>query len=198
MFTSRAEFRLKLRADNADQRLTPLGIELGVIGRERQAAFEAKAKALADGYEVLSQLSITPTEAGRHGLSLNRDGKRRTAFELLAFPDIDLARLSVIWPELGQLSAGIVRQLEIDGRYASYVRRQNEDVEALKRDESLTIPVNFDYASIPSLSAEVRQKLTRQKPSTIAQASRLEGMTPSALLVLLAHLKAAKTARKSA
>ena len=198
MFTSRAEFRLKLRADNADQRLTPLGIEIGVVGVERQAAFGAKAKALAEGFEMLNQLSLTPTEAGRHGLSLNRDGKRRTAFELLAFPDIDLARLAAIWPELGQLSGSVAQQLEIDGRYASYVRRQDEDVEALKRDESLTIPVNFDYASIPSLSAEVRQKLTRQKPSTIAQASRLEGMTPSALLVLLAHLKAAKTARKSA
>ena len=198
MFTSRAEFRLKLRADNADQRLTGLGIALGVVGQERRTAFEAKATALADGFEMLNQLSLTPTEAGRHGLSLNRDGKRRTAFDLLAFPDIDLARLSVIWPELGKLSGNIARQLEIDGRYASYLRRQDEDVEALKRDESLTIPVNFDYASIPSLSAEVRQKLGNQKPSTIAQASRLEGMTPSALLVLLGHLKAAKTARKTA
>ncbi len=198
MFTSRAEFRLKLRADNADQRLTGLGIALGVVGQERRTAFEAKATALADGFEMLNQLSLTPTEAGRHGLSLNRDGKRRTAFDLLAFPDVDLTRLSAIWPELGKLSGNIARQLEIDGRYASYLRRQDEDVEALKRDESLTIPVNFDYAAIPSLSAEVRQKLGNQKPSTIAQASRLEGMTPSALLVLLGHLKAAKTARKTA
>ena len=198
MFTSRAEFRLKLRADNADQRLTPLGIELGVVGPARQAAFEAKAKALSEGFEMLNQLSLTPTEATRHGLSLNKDGKRRTAFELLAFPDIDLIRLAAIWPELGGLNGAIAQQLEIDGRYASYVRRQDEDVEALKRDESLTIPVNFDYTAIPSLSAEVRQKLYRQKPSTIAQASRLEGMTPSALLVLLGHLKAAKTARKTA
>ena len=198
MFTSRAEFRLKLRADNADQRLTPIGVNLSVVGSARQAAYEAKAKALNGSMAVLNQLTLTPNEAAKHGLEINRDGKRRSAFDLLAFPNIDLARLTPIWPELGRIDSAIVRQLEVDARYASYVRRQGEDVEAVKRDESLTIPVNFDYAALPSLSAELRAKLTRQKPSTIAQASRLEGMTPAAVLVLLGHLKAASGQRKTA
>ena len=198
MFTSRAEFRLKLRADNADQRLTPIGDALGVVGSVRQAAYAAKAQALADGLTLLNQLSLTPDQAAKHGLAINRDGKRRTAFELLAFPDIDLARLRSVWPELDRLHGATAKQLEVDARYASYVRRQDEDVQAVKRDESLMIPVNFDYAAVPSLSAEIRGKLARQKPSTIAQASRLEGMTPAAVLVLLGHIKAASGQRKQA
>ena len=198
MFTSRAEFRLKLRADNADQRLTPIGSALGVVGSVRQAAYAAKAQALADGLTLLNQLSLTPDQAAKHGLAINRDGKRRTAFELLAFPDIDLVRLKNVWPELKCLHGATAKQLEVDARYASYVRRQDDDVQAVKRDESLMIPVNFDYAAVPSLSAEIRSKLARQKPSTIAQASRLEGMTPAALLVLLGHIKAASGQRKRA
>lgn len=198
MFTSRAEFRLKLRADNADQRLTPLGLDVGVVGGVRAAAYQAKAQALADGRNLLNQLSITPNDGGKHGLALNRDGKRRTAFELLAYPDIDLARLTAIWPELDKLQGATARQLEVDARYAAYVRRQDEDVAALRRDEAVQIPVDFDYSGLPSLSAELRQKLTRQRPSTIAQAARLEGMTPAAILVLLGHLKAASAPRKSA
>ena len=198
MFTSRAEFRLKLRADNADQRLTPVGVDLGVVGSARAAAYIAKAEALAEGFSLLNQLSLTPNEAGKQGLSVNRDGKRRTAFELLAFPGIDLARLRSIWPELDRLSGPAGQQLAVDARYASYVRRQGEDVEAVRRDEALQIPVNFDYSAVPSLSAEVRSKLAKQMPSTIAQAARLEGMTPAALLVLLGHIKAASGSRKSA
>ncbi|MGB4864891.1 MAG: tRNA uridine-5-carboxymethylaminomethyl(34) synthesis enzyme MnmG [Hyphomicrobium sp.] len=198
MFTSRAEFRLKLRADNADQRLTPEGMKLGVVGSARAAAYTAKAEALRDGLNLLNQLNITPSEAGKYGLNLNRDGKRRSAFDLLAHPEIDLARLVAIWPELGNLPGATARQLEVDARYAAYVRRQDEDVLALRRDEAITIPADFDYAAMPSLSAEVRQKLARHRPSTIAQAARLEGMTPAAILVLLGHLKAASAARKSA
>lgn len=196
MFTSRAEFRLKLRADNADQRLTPEGIALGCIGPERRRAFETKAKALADGLDLLNQLSLTPTEAARHGLTVNRDGRRRTAFDLLAFPEISLDRLKSVWPEIGNIAPRIADQLEVDARYAAYLRRQDEDVDQLKRDEAVRIPDDFDYATIPSLSAEIRQKLARHRPSTIAQAGRIEGMTPAALLTLLARLKAAKSSKR--
>jgi tRNA uridine 5-carboxymethylaminomethyl modification enzyme len=197
MFTSRAEFRLKLRADNADQRLTGAGIALGCVGRERQAHFEAKTKALSEGMSLLNQLSLTPTEAARHGLTVNRDGRRRTAFELLSFPDISFDHLMPIWPELGGLAPQIAAQLGVDARYAAYLRRQDEDVAQLKRDEAVGIPADFDYAAIPSLSAEVRQKLVQHRPGTIAQAGRIEGVTPAALLTLLARVKAGR-ARKSA
>jgi len=197
MFTSRAEFRLRLRADNADQRLTPAGLALGCVGSRRQAQFEAKTKALGDGFDLLNQLSMTPTEAGRHGLSVNRDGRRRTAFELLSFPTISLERLKGIWPEIGNLDAGIAAQLEVDARYAAYLRRQDEDVAQLKRDEAVSIPADFDFSGIPSLSAEVRQKLVQHRPATIAQAGRIEGVTPAAVLTLLARIKAGQN-RKSA
>ena len=198
MFTSRAEFRLKLRADNADQRLTPVGQAVGVIGARRASAYAAKATALADGFDLLNQLNITPNEAVKHGLALNRDGRRRTAFELLAFPDVSLARLAAIWPELGKLRNQAARQLEIDAKYAAYVRRQDEDVAAVRRDEAIAIPAGFDYSTLPSLSAELRLKLARLQPSTIAQAGRIEGMTPAAVFNLLGALKAAQTQRKSA
>lgn len=197
MFTSRAEFRLKLRADNADQRLTAAGIALGCVGRQRQAHFEAKAKALGDGFDLLNQLSMTPTEAARHGLTVNRDGRRRTAFELLSFPDISLDRLIAVWPQIGDLEPRIASQLEVDARYAAYLRRQDEDVAQLKRDEAIRIPSDFDYSGIPSLSAEVRQKLVQHRPATLAQAGRIEGVTPAALLTLLARLKTRRD-RKSA
>ncbi|CAA2143191.1 tRNA uridine-5-carboxymethylaminomethyl(34) synthesis enzyme MnmG [Hyphomicrobium sp. ghe19] len=196
MFTSRAEFRLKLRADNADQRLTPEGIALGCIGPERRRKFEAKAKALADGLNLLNQLAMTPTEAARHGLAINRDGRRRSAFELLSFPEISLDRLKAVWPEIGKIDSAVAAQLEVDGRYAAYLRRQDEDVAQLKRDEAVRIPDDFDYAAIPGLSAEIRQKLARYRPATISQAGRLEGMTPAALLTVLARLKAAKDGPK--
>ena len=198
MFTSRAEFRLKLRADNADQRLTLAGVAAGCVGAARRTKFEAKAKALRDGLDLLNQLSLTPTEAARHDLTVNRDGRRRTAFDLLALPDVSLARLKAIWPEIGRLDTRIAAQLEVDARYAAYLRRQDQDVAQLRRDEAVRIPADFDYAALPSLSAEVRQKLARHRPATIAQAGRIEGMTPAALLTLLARLKAAGRDRKSA
>ncbi|MEZ5898733.1 MAG: tRNA uridine-5-carboxymethylaminomethyl(34) synthesis enzyme MnmG [Hyphomicrobiaceae bacterium] len=196
MFTSRAEFRLKLRADNADQRLTPLGQEVGCVGTQRRAAFEAKQNALRDAHTLLNQLNMTPKEAERTGLQVNQDGRRRSAFELLAFPGVDLARLTVVWPQLAELPPRIGAQLEVDARYRSYVDRQEEDVAALRRDEQVRIPADFDYAGL-SLSGEVRQKLARHRPETIAQASRIEGMTPAALLVLLAHLKAGSKRRSA-
>ena len=189
MFTSRAEFRLKLRADNADQRLTPLGQRLGCVGAKRAAVFEAKAIALAGGREMLEALSMTPNEAGRHGLEINRDGRRRSAFELLAYPGVDLGRLAGVWPELQQLSDKVGMQLEVDARYAAYVERQNGDVEALRRDEAARIPADFDYAGLPGLSTELRQKLGVRRPATLAQAAAIDGITPAALLLIRAQLR---------
>ena len=189
MFTSRAEYRLRLRADNADQRLTPTGIDIGCVTEGRRAVFALKAKALADGEKLLETLTLTPTEAARHGLGINKDGRRRTAFELLAHPGVDLARLRGIWGELGSLDRCIAGQLEVDARYAAYVRRQDVDVEALRKDSAVAIPDDFDYGVLPSLSAEVREKLEVHRPATLAQASRIEGMTPAALLLLLAYVR---------
>ncbi|MFA5949192.1 MAG: tRNA uridine-5-carboxymethylaminomethyl(34) synthesis enzyme MnmG [Hyphomicrobium sp.] len=197
MFTSRAEFRLRLRADNADQRLTPLGDDLGCVGAERLLAFSKKSSSLEAGAKILDSLSMTPSEAGRAGLDINKDGRRRTASELLAHPDMSLKRLVGIWPELEGIDAGIRAQLETDARYASYVRRQSVDVASLKKDEAIAIPCSFEYASLPSLKAELRQKLEQHRPATLAQAARIEGMTPAALMVLLASIKK-QTGRKQA
>ncbi len=197
MFTSRAEFRLRLRADNADQRLTPLGMDLGCVGAVRSTAFAAKDRQIRDGLDLLSQLSLTPTEATRHGLAVNQDGRRRSAFDLLTLPDVSIARLAAIWPAVGAMWPSIAAQLEIDARYAAYVRRQGDDVDALRRDEAVTLPADLDYQSMSGLSAELSLKLSRHRPASLAHAGRLEGMTPAALLVVLAHVKAAQP-RKSA
>jgi tRNA uridine 5-carboxymethylaminomethyl modification enzyme len=189
MFTSRAEFRLKLRADNADQRLTPVGLGLGCIGSQRQRAFAGRAKALAAAQSMLERLTLTPSEAGEWGLDINRDGRRRSAFELLAYPGIDLARLGAIWSQISALPAPIAAQLEVDARYAAYVRRQEADVVALRRDEAVPIPLELDFAEIAGLSSEVRQKLGRHRPVTLAQAAAIDGITPAALLLVRAHLK---------
>jgi tRNA uridine 5-carboxymethylaminomethyl modification enzyme len=197
MFTSRAEYRLRLRADNADQRLTPAGLELGCVGAERRAAFERKSRALEDGRGLLESLTLTPNEAARHGLDINQDGRRRSAFELLAYPDVDLARLRALWPEVGRIEAGVAAQLEVDARYAHYVDRQEADVIAFRKDEGVAIPLDLDFAAVAGLSTEVRQKLSALRPVTLAQAVRMEGMTPAALMLLLAHLRKAP-ARRSA
>lgn len=197
MFTSRAEYRLRLRADNADQRLTPLGCAVGCVGEARRSAFAAKAASLAAAAELLDSLSLTPTEAGRHGLEVNRDGRRRSAFDLLALPGVDIPRLAAIWPQVGEIPAPIAEQVAVNARYASYVERQEQDVAALRRDEALAIPPRFDFAALPGLSSEVRQKLERHRPGTLAQAARIDGVTPAALLLVLAQLKSA-SARKSA
>ena len=196
MFTSRAEFRLRLRADNADQRLTPLGLELGCISKSRADAFGAKRSSLERAHERLRTLSLTPDEAARHGLELNRDGRRRTAFDLLALPGIELDRLARIWPELDAIPASLRSRLETDGRYQSYVQRQEEDVAILRRDEATPIPLDLDLAALAGLSNELRAKLVTRRPSSIAEAARIDGMTPSALLLLLAHSK--RTGRRTA
>jgi len=197
MFTSRAEYRLRLRADNADQRLTPTGIDLGCVSTARRRAFESKTAALEAAAVLLRSLSLTPTEAARHGIEVNKDGRRRSAFDMLALPGIDLPRLTTIWPEIGAVAPAIASQIAVDARYASYVSRQELDVAALRKDEALRIPPAFDFASMPGLSTELRQKLERHRPATLAQAGRIDGMTPAALLLLLAHLKK-QPARKSA
>ena len=189
MFTSRAEYRLTLRADNADQRLTPLGVEIGCVGSERSASFAAKSKSLGEGEALLKSLTVTPDEAAKAGLPVNRDGRRRSAYELLAYPDVDLSRLVRIWPEIGKLDANIAEQLAVDARYAVYLERQATDIAAFRKEESIAIPADFVFEGIAGLSNELRHKLERDRPASLGQAARLDGMTPAALMLLLAHLK---------
>jgi tRNA uridine 5-carboxymethylaminomethyl modification enzyme len=189
MFTSRAEYRLTLRADNADQRLTPRGIAIGCVGRNRQQQFQAKMSKLEAATRIAKTVSITPNQAEHYGLSLNRDGQRRTAFELLSYPTIGLADLAGIWPELAGLDRLIGDQLEINAKYAVYVDRQAADVAAYRRDESLELREDLDFAAIPGLSNEVRQKLESIRPRTIGHASRIDGITPAALTLLAAHIR---------
>jgi tRNA uridine 5-carboxymethylaminomethyl modification enzyme len=189
MFTSRAEYRLTLRADNADQRLTQKGIALGCVGPERQRRHAEKMSALAAATELARSVSLTPNEAERHGLTLNRDGQRRSAFDLLSFPSIGIDRVRGIWPRLGDFPAKILDQLEIDAKYHVYLSRQAADIEAFRRDESLMLPEGLDYAGVKGLSNEARQKLSSIRPQTIGQAGRIDGMTPAALTLLVAHVR---------
>jgi tRNA uridine 5-carboxymethylaminomethyl modification enzyme len=189
MFTSRAEYRLTLRADNADQRLTGKGIGIGCVGAVRARRYRAKAEALDHARSLARTLSITPTEAERHGLSLRKDGQRRSAFELLSYPDIELSDLAGIWPELGRLPATLGSQLEIDAKYEVYLNRQAADVASYRRDEGLILGDDFDYAGISGLSNEARHKLQTHRPRTIGQAGRIDGITPAALTLLAARIK---------
>lgn len=189
MFTSRAEYRLLLRADNADQRLTPLGISIGCVGEKRQKIFGTKCNALKGARKMAGKLNITPNKAREFGLKINRDGVRRNVHELLAYPDVDLARLAEIWPELHDLTGEIAQQLEIDAKYAGYLDRQQADVIAFRKDESLQIPSGLNYGGIGGLSAEVKEKLEAARPVTLGQASRIEGITPAALTALLCYVK---------
>ena len=189
MFTSRAEFRLRLRADNADQRFTPKGMEIGAVGTVRSRSYSNKNNMLCEIAQVLSQKTLTPSKAERNGIEINKDGRRRTAFELLSYPNMNFRRLAEIWPELGRVDPAIAAQIEIDARYDSYVKRQEIDVAALKRDEAVQIPADFDYTTLASLKAELRQKLAQQRPATLAQAGHIEGMTPAALMLILASVR---------
>ena len=189
MFTSRAEFRLHLRADNADQRLTPLGLSHGLIGEERAELFRSKSAALARGDALLKSLNASPSEARRAGLAVNEDGKRRSAYELLSYPDLDARDLARLWPEIDGMAPAVLEQLAIDAQYAVYLDRQKADIEAVRRDEQRAIPDDFDYSAIPGLSMELRQKLGQMRPQTIAQAQAIDGMTPAAITLLLAVLR---------
>jgi tRNA uridine 5-carboxymethylaminomethyl modification enzyme len=194
MFTSRAEYRLTLRADNADQRLTDKGIALGCVGAGRAAHHRAKMAALNAAKALATSLAITPNEAARHGLSLNRDGVRRSAFDLLAYPEIGWDQVTSIWPELSAIDPAIAVHLEIDAKYDVYLKRQTADVEAFRRDESLVL-AGIDYDDVPGLSNEARVKLERARPHTVGQAGRLDGITPAALGILAAYLR--REARKT-
>jgi len=189
MFTSRAEYRLSLRADNADQRLTGKGQLIGCIGSERSQRFAAKTQAMNAGRDMLQSLSLTSSQALAKGLQINQDGVSRTAYELLSHSSIDTNRLTEIWPQLAEISPEIAAQLEIDTHYAIYVQRQEADIAAFRRDESLLLPPDLDYSQVKGLSTEARQRLTAATPATLGQATRLEGITPAALATLLVHVK---------
>ncbi len=189
MFTSRAEYRLLLRADNADQRLTPAGISIGCVGSDRAAAFEAKQQKLTEAREKMQSLTILPVELERQGFKVNQDGIRRTAFDMMRYPDIDYKALVSIWPELGGLSPDIAEQVEIDAKYAGYIQRQEADISAFRRDEALALPKDLDYKVVGSLSNEMQLKLGKHKPDTLGAAARIPGVTPAALVALLRHVK---------
>ncbi|MGB7285957.1 MAG: FAD-dependent oxidoreductase, partial [Salaquimonas sp.] len=189
MFTSRAEYRLSLRSDNADQRLTPLGLALGCVGKERADAFNNWLKELEMGSGQLHSLSLTPNEASEKGIKINQDGVRRSAYNLLSYGDIDFARLLKVWPELGNISKSVAEQVEIEASYAVYLDRQENDILAMRKEESRLIPASFDYRIVSGLSNELVQKLVRIKPVNLGQAARIEGITPAALTLILAYIR---------
>jgi tRNA uridine 5-carboxymethylaminomethyl modification enzyme len=195
MFTSRAEYRLTLRADNADQRLTQLGIDAGVVGGTRGEVFHVKHRALGEMRSRLASLALTPNEARRHGVTINMDGRRRSALEVLAYDGVTFSTLAAIWPELAGAGKVVAEQMEIEAAYLGYVDRQEADILAFRKDEDLRIPTDLEYAGIGGLSNEARTKLETTRPSTLGQAARIEGMTPGAITALLGHLKRQSKAR---
>ena len=195
MFTSRAEYRLTLRADNADQRLTPLGIGCGVVGDERARRFQEKAAALEEAGTLCRALRMSPNELARRGFRINQDGIVRDVFDLLAYPDIDMARLTDVWEELGSLESHISEQIEIEAQYAGYLERQEADIRAFRKDEGMSLPLDLDYEAIHGLSNEAKLKLSSARPATLGQAARIDGMTPAALTSVMIHVKQLTRAR---
>jgi tRNA uridine 5-carboxymethylaminomethyl modification enzyme len=191
MFTSRAEYRLTLRADNADQRLTQKGVTLGCVGAVRRASFGTKIAKLDEARAFAKSKSVTPNEAQGFGIQLKLDGQRRTAFDLLSYPSFDASHVARIWPEFSRFESKIVEQLEIDAKYAVYLERQAEDVARFREEEALAIPAALDYENIPGLSLELRHKLGAVRPRTIGHANRIEGMTPAALALVALHARRA-------
>lgn len=189
MFTSRAEYRLKLRADNADQRLTDLGSDLGLVGEKRRAVWGQKKAKLEAARALVQGLVATPNELEAHGIGINKDGKRRSVPDLLSYPDIDWEQLEIVWPELAGITGEIREQIEIDALYAGYMDRHEADIAAFRKDEALKLPADLDYAKVGSLSNEVRQKLETAKPETLGAAARIPGVTPAAVVALLRHVK---------
>jgi tRNA uridine 5-carboxymethylaminomethyl modification enzyme len=194
MFTSRAEYRLSLRADNADERLTTIGRDAGLVGADRWARFTLIQSQIDETKKALRAVNMSPNEADLYGLKLNHDGVRRSAFDLLSFPEIDLARISAIWPQFGALPSRIADRVANDAQYAVYMDRQKTDIARLKRDEQIEIPADLQFSAMPGLSNELKSKLSRQRPATLAEAARIEGMTPAALALLVAHIHMAAKA----
>jgi tRNA uridine 5-carboxymethylaminomethyl modification enzyme len=198
MFTSRAEYRLTLRADNADQRLTQRGVELGLVGTVRQNAYSAKLKALDDARALSKGLTLTSSAAAKLGLRVNQDGKTRTAIDLISMPDVGLEAVERIWPEFANLPQFAKEAMEADALYSGYMDRQNSEIENIRREEEYRIPADLDYSALPSLSIELRQKLARIRPETLGQAERIDGMTPAGLACLLGHIKRPAKTRTAA
>ena len=195
MFTSRAEYRLALRSDNADQRLTQKGIEIGLVSGSRKEMFHVKHRALESGRSLLKSFTLTPNEAAQYGWKVNQDGQKRRIWDYLAYPDISMADIEAVFDKVAALDSATKIQLSIEALYSGYIERQQADVDALRRDEALEIPSRFDYAAVGGLSNEVRSKLEAVRPSTIGQASRIEGVTPGALVALLAAVKRSQKLR---
>ena len=185
MFTSRAEYRLLLRADNADLRLTQKGVDRGFVSSRRARRFTDKTARLDRARSLARRLTMTPDALAARGFAVNRDGVRRSALDLLRYPDVDMARLAAVWPELRAVDREVAEQIEIEGRYAGYLDRQVADIRAFRNDEALKLPADLDYAAIGGLSTEVRQKLGAARPATLAAAARISGVTPAALTALL-------------
>ena len=196
MFTSRAEYRLSLRADNADQRLTQLGVKWGCVGAMRKNLFNVKNDKLHEARKLCESLVFSPNEARKHGLNITMDGVKRSAFELMSYSEIGFRDVARAWPELGAIDDNIARQIEIDATYSVYMQRQQADIDAVKRDEDLRIPEDFDYAIISGLSNELKQKLETIRPNSIGQAGRIDGITPAGLTLLLAHVKRREISKK--
>lgn len=189
MFTSRAEYRLLLRADNADLRVTQRGIDIGLVGSKRKTVFSDKLTALNAARDALLSLNETPNSLRKHGFEINQDGIRRNGIEILSYQNVDYAKMAKAWPELSETRSDVIEQLEIEATYSSYLKRQDADIMALRRDENLSLPADLEYTGIPSLSNEVRDKLSRVRPETIGQAARISGVTPAAITALLAYVK---------
>ncbi len=195
MFTSRAELRLSLRVDNADERLTPIGLAQGLVKSRREAAFMARSTAIAGLRDQLDRLSLTPQQAAGHGLQLNHDGLKRSAYQLLSYPDIGYDRLTQIWPELRSVEPAIASRVTADAVYSVYLDRQSAEIQSYQRDQSLRVPDDLDFDGISGLSSEINLKLASQRPADIAQAARIEGMTPAALTLLAAHARRRRPSR---
>ncbi len=189
MFTSRAEYRLSLRADNADQRLTKLGEINGLVGSARADAFAGKMAVLQAARAQMLALNMTPNQAQTHGIMVRLDGTRRTALDLLSLPGVDFALLARIWPQVADFAPAVIEQLEIDAQYAGYLDRQDADILAFRRDEEMHLPSELDYGAVQGLSTECAQKLGRMRPATLGQAARIDGITPAALTLVLAHVR---------
>jgi tRNA uridine 5-carboxymethylaminomethyl modification enzyme len=196
MFTSRAEFRLSLRADNADERLTPLASQLGIASADRMQRYGDMMDRLDAARELARTVTMTPNEAARYGLEINRDGVRRSGYELLAYPEVDLAWLSRVEPRFAAIDAKTAERLETEAKYSVYLDRQKADVVHIRGEESRLIPETVVFSTVPGLSNELKQKMQARRPRSIADAQRMEGMTPAALAIIIAHVRQHESVRK--